>query len=238
MLAITETTNGSLSRLLELDPDLAEVLPPTRREQALATVLVETITVPAGIWKPAKEPSDRPLMGLLVIEGIAVRQVGIDVRLSAELVGPGDLLRPWPSAGPWRLPASQWRVLWPLRLAVLDAQAGERLARYPELFAKVATRGIERVQRLAAQAAVARFVKVEDRLLHLLWGLSERWGRVVPDGIWVDLPLTHEQLGLLIGARRPTVTTALGRLAARRRIIPRPDRGWLLCGDPPTDGAG
>jgi hypothetical protein len=35
------------------------------------------------------------------------------------------------------------------------------------------------------------------------------------------------------GARRPSVTTALGQLIARGEIERRPDGGWILRGTPP-----
>jgi hypothetical protein len=37
----------------------------------------------------------------------------------------------------------------------------------------------------------------------------------------------------MVGARRPSVTTALGQLIAREEIERRPDGGWLLRGSPP-----
>jgi hypothetical protein len=37
----------------------------------------------------------------------------------------------------------------------------------------------------------------------------------------------------MVGARRPSVTTALGQLIARNEVERRPDGGWLLLGEPP-----
>ncbi|HEY6886353.1 MAG TPA: hypothetical protein VI300_01200, partial [Solirubrobacter sp.] len=37
----------------------------------------------------------------------------------------------------------------------------------------------------------------------------------------------------MVGARRPSVTTALGQLISRGEVERRPDGGWLLLGDPP-----
>jgi DNA-binding GntR family transcriptional regulator len=37
----------------------------------------------------------------------------------------------------------------------------------------------------------------------------------------------------MVGARRPSVTTALGQLMARGAIERRPDGGWILHGQPP-----
>jgi hypothetical protein len=41
----------------------------------------------------------------------------------------------------------------------------------------------------------------------------------------------------MVGARRPSVTTALGQLIARGDIERRPDGGWILHGQPPEPRA-
>jgi hypothetical protein len=74
---------------------------------------------------------------------------------------------------------------------------------------------------------------VDRRLKALFWHLAERWGRVSGDGVIVPLALTHRILGQLVGARRPTVSTALSELAERGELVRRPDGSWLLRGDPP-----
>ena len=81
--------------------------------------------------------------------------------------------------------------------------------------------------------AIAHLKRIDDRLLALLWCLAERWGRVSPDGVVVALRLPHRTLGSLVGARRPSVPTALGQLMARGEVERRPDGGWLLLGNPP-----
>jgi hypothetical protein len=40
----------------------------------------------------------------------------------------------------------------------------------------------------------------------------------------------------MVGARRPSVTTALGQLIARGEIERRTDGEWILLGDPPVAG--
>jgi CTP:molybdopterin cytidylyltransferase MocA len=49
----------------------------------------------------------------------------------------------------------------------------------------------------------------------------------------LELPLTHQVLGRLVGAQRPSVTTALSDLARRGVIERREDGAWILHGDPP-----
>ncbi len=48
-------------------------------------------------------------------------------------------------------------------------------------------------------------------------------------------PLTHGVLARLIGAQRPSVTLALGKLRERDLIDRDPDGRWILLGDPPGD---
>ena len=49
----------------------------------------------------------------------------------------------------------------------------------------------------------------------------------------VSLRLSHRTLGGMVGARRPSVTTALGQLIARGEIERRANGEWILLGDPP-----
>ena len=74
----------------------------------------------------------------------------------------------------------------------------------------------ERAQRLAITQAISQLNRVDRRLLALFWHLAERWGRVASDGIAVPLVLSHRLIGELVGARRPTVSTALARAGPRR----------------------
>ena len=66
--------------------------------------------------------------------------------------------------------------------------------------------------------AIALEPRVERRLLLKLRQLAERWGRVTPDGIRLDLRLTHQELANMVGAVRESVTIALGRLAEAGEI--------------------
>ena len=85
-----------------------------------------------------------------------------------------------------------------------------------------------RLRRQALHRAVSQLPRVDERLLAMLWLLAERWGRVGPDGVVVELALTHELLGRLIGARRPTVTMAVGQLIEAGHVRRRLDRGYVL----------
>jgi hypothetical protein len=46
------------------------------------------------------------------------------------------------------------------------------------------------------------------------------------------MTLSHRMLGQLVGARRPTVSTALGELVREGELARREDGTWLLTGEP------
>ena len=81
---------------------------------------------------------------------------------------------------------------------------------------------------------IAQQPRLQDTLMLFFWELADRYGRVHPDGVHVGLALTHELISYLVGARRPSVSTALGRLQGEGRIR-REGRQWILLGDPPIE---
>jgi Crp-like helix-turn-helix domain len=60
-----------------------------------------------------------------------------------------------------------------------------------------------------------------------MWFLAESWGRVTPAGTSLPLSLTHDAIGEMIGAKRPTVSLALKELVQQGAVVRR-DGGWLL----------
>ena len=218
--------------LLEIDPDLGERLDARSRELARRCAVARLAHVACGSWRPADVPGSEAAIGLLVVDGLLLHRVAIAGRQTAELLGPGDVLRATEAAeGFEAVPlSSRWQVCEQARVAVLDHRVAAVAGRVPGLLDAIVERALRRSERLAAQLAVAGFPRVDERLLIILWQLAERWGRVGPDGVRLPLPVTHETLGLLASARRPSVTTALGRLG-RLGIVRRARGGWLLVGD-------
>jgi CRP/FNR family transcriptional regulator, cyclic AMP receptor protein len=89
-----------------------------------------------------------------------------------------------------------------------------------------------RAQRVAVSQAISQLNGVDRRLLALFWHLAERWGRITPEGVALPLTLSHRMLAQLVGARRPTVSSALADLAGRHELVRRGDGTWLLLGQP------
>ena len=116
---------------------------------------------------------------------------------------------------------------------MLDARFVAVASGSPKLMLAIVGRLVRRARWLTLQLAISDLRRVDDRLMLFFWHVADRWGRVGPDGVAVPLPVTHEMLSQLVGAKRPTVTTSLQRLAADGRLRRRRDRTWLLAHEPP-----
>jgi CRP/FNR family cyclic AMP-dependent transcriptional regulator len=223
-------------RVLEEDVALLEAVPTDNRERAVAECIAATLRIPRGHWSGQRADIMPDGIGLLVLDGLLVRRVGISGSFGAELLGEGDLLRPWQGedAEPTLPHTTGWRVLQPVRVAVLDRAVAHRFARYPELSGRLVARALERSRNLAMNMAIVHQPRVHVRLHMLLWHLASRWGYVRRDGTVLPLRLTHSVLADLVAARRPTVTTSLAQLAQDDRVHTIRG-GWLLLGDPPGE---
>ena len=80
---------GAAVQLLDADPDLARELDPRRAREAAQRLPVRVIDVPRGRWDPGTRftGGSRPL-GLLILEGLMVREAAVSDHPAAELLGP------------------------------------------------------------------------------------------------------------------------------------------------------
>jgi CRP/FNR family cyclic AMP-dependent transcriptional regulator len=224
-------TQLSRIRLLEADPDLGRFLAPDERHEASALVLpLEDLdTGPLD----AEALLDRHgAFGAFVVDGMLACHLRVGEQAGMRLLGPGDLLSPGSAPPSMLLVDRGCRVVAQSRVALLGRDAVVGVHRWPMLLAGLHARAAEQIERVAVQLAICQLPRVEDRLLALLWLLAETWGRVTPAGTSLPVNLTHETLGALIGARRPTVTLALGELIERGAVL-RQGRAWLLIERPP-----
>ena len=227
-----------LISIVDADPELGDLLPESERERARHGTLTRVRHLSPGAWDVdrAIEP-DVHHRGFLLSEGLLSREVDVLGRRCVELIGPGDVMRPWS----WDQDGSHvkaevgWVVLEPTDLAVLDHRLVVRMNPWPQLGLELFSRGTRRAHALAVSLAIAHHQRVDDRLLLTLWHLAERWGKVVPDGIAVPLPLPHQRLADLVGRHRPAVTSAMGELTRSGAVSRRDDRSWLLHGSPPSE---
>lgn len=224
-------------RVLEEDPELSAGLDAADAQLATRHLVAAVEQIAPGRWDPGRPPDGGAgHLGMLILDGVVMRDVTYTKAACTELLGRGDVLRPWD----WEhevmtvRPTVVWTALQPLRVAILDRRLTAIAGRWPELVGAITARAVRRASQLATTQATSHLTRVDARLELLFWGLADRWGRVGPDGVVLDLPLTHQVLGRLVGAQRPSVTTALSELARRQVVERRADGAWLLTGRPPA----
>jgi len=226
-----------LVRVLEEDSSLGHTLSGEDLRAARRYAVASAHTLERGIYRPQALFAGDGLLGLLVLDGLMVRQVAVAERRCGELVSQGALLRPWDHFGehapmPFEV---RWRVIETARIALLDQRFVAVVARWPSLVYSLVERSIERAHMLAFNVAIHCLHHVDVRLLVLMWHLADRFGKVTPEGTVVPVALTHRDLAELVGAQRPSVSLALGELAQREQLKRRKDRSWVLLGDPPRE---
>ena len=224
-------------RVFDEDRDLLAEVPADERPHARSQAAVPLLELQCGDWDASADDPDghRACLGLLVLDGLLLHSVTVGREPRSELVGAGDVIRPWEydddaASVPFE---STWEVVHPGRIAVLDSSFGALVCRWPQLMPALIGRATRRSRWLALQLAVAELRRVDDRLMLFFWHMADRWGRVRLDGVLVPLPVTHDVLAQLIGVQRPTVTSAIRRLSDAGLIRRQPDKTWLLRPGPP-----
>lgn len=213
--------------LLEMEPELRRLLSPEQR------VVAERFLLPVSIvhreWDLQAVLEDSHAFGALVLDGLLVHAVRIGKPETLELLGPGALVPMERGIETVPTARSRLRPTDQTRLAVLGNAYLIAAQRWPLVVVCLHERMLEQSARLTKQLAICQLPRVQDRVVEMLRLLAESWGRVTPAGIRLQLSLTHETLGGLIGARRPTVSLALKELAEQGAVIRRDD-DWLIRG--------
>jgi CRP-like cAMP-binding protein len=137
-----------------------------------------------------------------VVAQVVIHSDGAEVLLG--LHGPGQLLTPHPADSCFLNLQAHTDV----RLVIYSWQQALQL---PDLPARLRTR----LWQQEAWAAMQARPYLDERLLGVLTLLAEQFGRPDPQGLLIDVRLTHAQLATAIGATRTTVTRLLGTLRQR-----------------------
>lgn len=219
--------------LLRVDPDIGRFLTDDERRLA-ATISVPVATLQPGDVDLATRLGDPRAFGAIVMDGLLFSHPRIGDQIALRLFGPGDALAVPGAARSMLLSPAKLVAAAPTSLAVLGSDVQLMARRWPRVIAGLHVRQAEQTERLAVQLAICQLPRVDQRLLSVMWLLAESWGHVTPVGTRLPLSLTHDALGALIGARRSTVTLALGDLTERGAIV-RQGHGWLLL-EPPVEG--
>jgi CRP/FNR family transcriptional regulator, cyclic AMP receptor protein len=207
------------------DPDLVRGVPEEDLPALRQATVAPTLRAEPGPWEPQPQGA---AFAVLILEGMLTRELHVHSRMTAHLFGPGDVVEPWAQFDTIVPGRSHWVAGEAFTGAVFDVRWLLSVRRWPVLALRLHERLADQAARLALQHAIAGVPKVELRVLGMLWHLADRWGRVSPAGVVLPLRLTHEALGRLVGAQRPTITLALGVLEREGDVSRCDDGSYVL----------
>jgi Crp-like helix-turn-helix domain len=218
--------------LLDVEPDLGRGIESQDWEVARQSTRAILRRIGRGECAlPASGCDIDNVIGLIVSDGVMSREVALGDHVAFELLTPGDVLL-LPDAGIDDLDLGGRIILTALttaELIVLGKSFIHAAARWPSLLTGLHRRLEAQRRRLAIQCLAAHLPRAEDRLLVTLWILADSCGRVTPDGTVLRLSISHEALGRLAAARRPTISLALRSLETAG-CIQRGPNGRLTLG--------
>jgi CRP-like cAMP-binding protein len=226
---------GQLVNLAAALPDILASVPAEDRRLAERTLVMPLIS--------ARDEDLAEVIGtmpgafdFLIVEGVVLKETTLARRSALELLGPGDVLAP-PLTVTGQLESravSRYLAHGPASLAAIQDRFRDAARRWPGLADFLHGCLGRQTHRASMHLAMLHLPRVEDRLIALFADLAERFGRVTAQGIVIELPLTHEVIGGLVGSRRPTVSLALNRLASDGLVERLPGDNWRLS---PTIGS-
>jgi CRP/FNR family cyclic AMP-dependent transcriptional regulator len=177
------------------------------------------------VWNPQRTPAALRI----VVAGFVLREGFLAGRRVAEILGAGDVAGPVDAVECTLSDASavRWRGLSDVQVALIPRDLLAAAGRWPALIAELLGRAPARLQRAGAVQTILALPRVEDCLLLRLWDLAERWGRVTPDGVHVELRLSRAALAALTAAHEATISHAVLRLERRGHAYRR-SAGWTV----------
>jgi CRP-like cAMP-binding protein len=197
-------------------------------ERAAAAGIFQDCPVAALSAGQVRPPTAFGDARLLVVErGIALvcsLPPEAERRMVLGVVGEGSILAP-PG------PHEHLLALTEAHLRLVTGPALEHLLRLPEVADALVDGLVETIR--DRQESLGQFASVRhaNRIRGKLMQLARVHGRVVAGGIRLDLPLTHELLGEMVGSARETVTWAVGELM-RDGLVVREGRRYRLVVEP------
>ena len=216
--------------MLEHDPDLGQRLSAERLQAAAEACRAQRVTLqPGGVpgWPLRSEPT-AGFQGFLVLEGLLSRRASMRGLKAAELLGPGDVLRPWDAQDRALLePETNWRIHQAASLAVLDRRFLEVSAPWPEIAWSLRDRDAQRLEALLTRLMIAQAPRIADRVHLLLWHLADRWGKVSPAGVLLPLRLSRALIADLVCTTRESTSRALSALVLHG-LVECHGEGFLL----------
>jgi hypothetical protein len=217
--------------LLDVEPGLGAQLDPGELADARRLIVAPAFDVAPGALDLAAirdaEGVAGHCWGMLIVSGAVLNNVRLMDRTCSRLFGSGELML---LDGPLdeSIPTTWiWTVKQSSRIALLDDRILAAGQRWPAVMRAVHERAALVGRQGMLNRAISQLPRVEDRLLAFFWTIADARGTVRSDGIWLEIALTHDELGQLVGARRPTISLGMRKLGELGHVTAEED-GFLL----------
>jgi CRP/FNR family transcriptional regulator len=186
-------------------------------EMARITGIVEEIDLPRyqTIFSPGMPSDSIYFIGKGRVRLTKLSPDGRMVILA--LLGPGDLI----GEAAWELTEhdSYGETLVETQLYQISKVAFENLVRQnPEFGLRLIQIIGFRLKQAQSRIEDLVFRQVPSRIARLLVNLAEHHGKVTPQGIRVEFPLTHQEIADMVGSSRVTVTQVLNKFRSMHLI--------------------
>lgn len=99
------------------------------------------------------------------------------------------------------------------------SQFEELVLKHPKVGLQIIKTLSERISSLTDRVGSLAVANIEDRLFRVLSNVAKEHGAKSPQGVVIQFPLTHEDLGFLTGAHRVSITRAMKALKKAGKII-------------------
>jgi CRP/FNR family transcriptional regulator, cyclic AMP receptor protein len=204
-------TSGSLR------PVPTRVARPEDRELAERVLVAPLLSAGDEDLADVLAETSRAVFDFVIGDGVVLKETTLATWSALELLGPGDILAPPLTAlrQTESRAVSRYLAHGEVILAALDERFRQAARSWPELSDVLHDRLGRQTHRASTHLAMLHRPRVQERVVALFADLAERFGRVTAEGIVVDVRLTHELVGRLVGSRRRHSRVADPRLRWR-----------------------
>lgn len=121
-------------------------------------------------------------------------------------------------------PGERIEALTPSRIQIVSADALKVLLSLPSVAESITDAFAEALRDRQTTIRNCAYVRHSERVFEKLLQLARTYGRVVPGGVRIDFPLTHQLLADMVGSARETVSLALSDLVGEELLDCRQHR--------------
>ena len=140
-------------------------------------------------------------------------EVTLDIRQAGDFIGESVL------GGTAELPFSACCLEETLTCGFSLGQFQNLVLASPNVGLQVIRNMSERINWLTEQVGSMSLKSVEDRLYGVLTNIARKHGHSAANGLTISFPLTHEEIGFLIGAHRVSISRAMASLKKEGKIV-------------------